>query len=147
LRLDSFTVLAKPLAYDDLRIEVEDATDLPEPNKGKNLPGIIFVNGERIEYFVKENNLLRQLRRGTLGTGVKELHEQGSEVFDQNADKTVPYQDVTQTQIETADGNTDQFVLKFTASSINEFEVFVAGKRLRKTSIDEFDPVLALDSP
>jgi hypothetical protein len=147
-RLDqAITVLAKPLAYDDLRIEVEDATDLPEPNKGKNLPGIIFVNGERIEYFVKENNLLRQLRRGTLGTGVKELHEQGSEVFDQNADKTVPYQDVTQTQIETADGNTDQFVLKFTASSINEFEVFVAGKRLRKTSIDEFDPVLALDSP
>jgi hypothetical protein len=147
-RLDNAaTKLAKPLNYFDLRIEVEDGTQLPDPNKGKNLPGIIFINQERIEYFVKEGNILRQLRRGTLGTGIKDVHEIGSEIFDQNSNKTIPYSDLTQTQNETADGNTNQFTLKFTAKNKNEFEVFVAGRRLRKNSIQIFDPSLALDSP
>lgn len=147
-RLDTATtVLSKSLNYYDLRIEVEDGTELPEPNKSKNLPGIIFINGERIEYFVKEDNVLRQLRRGTLGTGVKEIHIEGAEVYDQNSSKTVPYQDITQTQVEVADGNINQVELKFTAQSSNEFEVFVGGRRLRKNSIEIFNPVLALDSP
>lgn len=141
------TTLAKPLNYYDLRIEVEDGSQLIEPNKGKNLPGIVFINGERIEYFVKEDNVLRQLRRGTLGTGIKDVHEVGSEVFDQSSNKTVPYQDVTQTQTEIADGNTNQFTLKFAAESKHEFEVFVAGRRLRKDSIQIFDSNQALDSP
>jgi len=62
--------LAQALNYYDLRIELDDASELSEPNKGQNLPGVIFIAGERIEYFVKESNTLRQLRRGTLGTGV-----------------------------------------------------------------------------
>jgi hypothetical protein len=62
-------------------------------NKSNNLPGIIFVNGERIEYFVKENNTLRQLRRGTLGTGVKSIHETGTKVYNQSSSKTIPYRD------------------------------------------------------
>ena len=147
-RLDApVTVLAQPLNSYDLRIEVEDGSVLPEPSKGSNLPGIIFINGERIEYLVKEGNTLRQLRRGTLGTGVKDVHAIGSDVYDQSGLKNIPYKDVTQVQKEVANGATNTFTLNFKAASVNEFDVFVAGRRLRKTAIAVFNPTLALDSP
>ncbi len=146
-RLDApVTVLAQPLNSYDLRIEVEDGTDLPAPSKGANLPGIIFIEGERIEYLVKDGNTLRQLRRGTLGTGVKDTYAAGVDVYDQSSSKTVPYKDVTQVQKEVADGVTDSFDLNFKASTANEFDVFVAGRRLRKTAISVFNPTIALDS-
>tara|TARA_B100001094_G_scaffold105677_1_gene101836 strand:- start:5792 stop:21241 length:15450 start_codon:yes stop_codon:yes gene_type:complete len=149
-RLDkSATTLANNLNYHDLRIEVEDASNLSEPNKGQNLPGIIFIDGERIEYFVKENNTLRQLRRGTLGTGVKNVHTAGSKVFDQNIAKTVPYADATMTHTfrEEVDGVQTTFAIPFTVDSVNEVEVFVGGIRQRKNTLDVFDPTIALDSP
>jgi len=147
-RLDaSTTELTQDLNYYDLRIELLDASSLPEPNKGGNMPGIIWIDGERIEYFVKEDNTLRQLRRGTLGTGVKDIYTSGTKVFDQNINKTVPYKDSTLTQNFDADGVTDTFSLDFEANNENEVEVFVAGTRLRKTAIDVFDPEIALDSP
>jgi len=149
-RLDApATKLANPLNYYDLRIEVEDASMLSEPNKGQNLPGIIFIDGERIEYFVKENNTLRQLRRGTLGTGVKNIHTAGSKVFDQNRSKTVPYADATISHTFTSevDGTQTTFNIPFTVNSANEVEVFVGGIRQRKSAIEVFDPTLALDSP
>ncbi len=146
-RLDApVTVLAQPLNSYDLRIEVVDGTSLPSPSKGANLPGIIFIEGERIEYLVKEGNTLRQLRRGTLGTGVKDTYAAGTDIYDQSSLKTVPYKDVTQVQKEIADGITNTIDLNFKAASVNEFEVFVAGKRLRKAAISVFNPTLALDS-
>ena len=147
-RLDAATTqLAQDLNYYDLRIELLDASNLPAPNKGSNMPGIIWIDGERIEYFVKEDNTLRQLRRGTLGTGVKNVYTAGTSVFDQNINKTVPYKDSTLTQNFEADGVTNIFNLDFDVSNENEVEVFVAGIRLRKTAIDVFDPEIALDSP
>ena len=147
-RLDTATtVLAQPLNYYDLRIELVDGADLPEPNKGNNMPGIIWLDGERIEYFVKEDNTLRQLRRGTLGTGVKDSYAAGTKGFDQNINKTVPYKDRSLVQNFDADGLTDTFDIDFDVNSVNEIEVFVAGTRLRKAAISVFDPALALDSP
>jgi len=147
-RLDSAaTTLAQDLNYYDLRIEVVDGSTLSTPNKDLNLPGVIFINGERIEYFVKEDNTLRQLRRGTLGTGVKEVHSAGTNVFDQNISKTVPYRDTTLAYNTIADGNTNNFEIDYDVNSINEIEVFVGGTRQRKTTIEVFDPTLALDSP
>ena len=147
-RLDKATAkLAQPLNYYDLRIELDDASELSEPNKGKNLPGVIFIEGERIEYFVKEENTLRQLRRGTLGTGVKTSYDTGTKVFDQNISKTVPYKDQTLAFNTTADGNTTQFEIGYPVGSINEIEVFVAGTRMRKTALNVFDYTVALDSP
>ena len=40
--------------------------------KNHKYTGVLFINGERIEYFVKDGNSLQQLRRGTMGTGVKD---------------------------------------------------------------------------
>ena len=146
-RLDKAEVrLRQALNYYDLRIEVDNGALLAEPNKGQNMPGIVFINGERIEYFVKEENTLRQLRRGTLGTGVKDIHEIGSKVYDQNISKTVPYQDITVSKSFVADGVAVDFEPGFTIDNINEVEVFVAGTRMRKAAIQVFDPTLALDS-
>ena len=44
----------------------------------------------------------------------------------------MPYKDETITTIFTADGTSQTYTLDFTPSNVNEFEVFVAGKRLRK---------------
>jgi hypothetical protein len=139
--------LAQPLNYYDLRIELDDASSLSEPNKGQNLPGVIFIDGERIEYFVKENNTLRQLRRGTLGTGVKNIYAIDTNVYDQNISKTVPYKDQTLVFNTTADGATSTLAIGYPVASVNEIEVFVAGTRMRKTTLDVFNPLTALDSP
>ena len=141
------TKLAQPLNYYDLRIELVNGTELSEPNKGQNMPGVIFIDGERIEYFVKEGNTLRQLRRGTLGTGIKTVHAIGTNVYDQNISKTVPYKDRTLSFNTTADGITSTFEIGYPVNSVNEVEVFVGGVRMRKTSIQVFDNTLALDSP
>ena len=143
------TELANPLAYHDLRIEVVDGSTLEEPDKGRNIPGIIFVDGERIEYFVKEENTLRQIRRGTLGTGVPEVHLAGTNVYDQNISKTIPYQDKTLVHNfkDEVNGSTSTFTIPFVVGSKDEIEVFSAGRRLRKAPIQVFDPTLALDSP
>ena len=62
----------------------------------------------------------------------------------------MPYKDETLTTILTADGTSTQYPLDFTPNNVNEFEVFVAGKRLRKNSISSYvfggDPI-AQDSP
>lgn len=126
--------LANDLNWYDLSINLKSSEYLDEPNKELALPGIVFINGERIEYFVKQGNVLRQLRRGTLGTGVKDLHPRNSRVFHQGVSETIPYQDTTHTQSFTGDGTQTTFNLNWTPSSVNEFDVFVAGKRLRKAT-------------
>ena len=87
------TQLLEPLNYYDNRIVVENGDVLTEPNRNKNLPGVIYVNGERIEFFVKDNNILSQIRRGTLGTGTPVVHVVNSDVLDISATETIPYTD------------------------------------------------------
>lgn len=147
-RLDAAdTVLAQDLNYYDLRIEVVDGGNLAMPNKSNNLPGIVFIDGERIEYFVKEHNTLRQLRRGTLGTGVKSTHSTGTKVYNQSSVKNIPYKDRTLTQSIVANGVDNEFMFSFDVANQNEIEVFVGGKRLNKTETVKFNPQLAQDSP
>jgi len=139
--------LAKDLNYFDTNISVTNSDTLPEPNKERSIPGIIFINGERIEYYLKEDGLLRQLRRGTLGTGIATLHKSGTPVLDQSNKQTVPYKDKQLVQNFTADGSTNAVTLDFIPKNVNEFEVYVAGKRLRKNAISVFNPLTDLDSP
>ena len=131
--------LAKDLNWYDRSIEVINHENLPVPNENSKYPGVLFINGERIEYFIKDGNLLKQLRRGTLGTGIKDNHSAGTEIIDQSVNNTVPYKDETITTIFTGDGSTSIYSLDFTpVSGVNGFEVFVAGKRLRKNSIQSY---------
>ena len=130
--------LAESLNWYDKVISVEDASNLPDPVAGSKYPAVIFVEGERIEYFRKDGNYLKQLRRGTLGTGVKNVYEIGTEIYDQSITATMPYKDETLTTIFTADGTSAIYELDFTPNSVNEFEVFVAGRRLRKAELQSY---------
>ena len=144
---NSVTTLAQPLNWYDTSIELVDASVLGEPQRSKGNPGVIFIDGERIEYFIKQNNTLKHLRRGTLGTGVKEVYQSGTQVTDQGTSKTIPYKDNTRAQIHTSDGVTGTISLDFVPTSVNDFEVFAAGTRLNKNQITQFNSALALDSP
>jgi len=148
-RLDSSNActLAEELNWYDLRIELTDASSLPIPSKESNIPGVLFVDGERIEYFIKEGNTLRQIRRGTLGTGVKEVYEAGTIMHEQGPGQTIPYTDRALSQTFTADGIKTEYRLDFVTDSVNDMEVFVAGRRLRKGEISIFDNTIAQDSP
>jgi len=129
--------LSNDLKWYDKKIVLDDASALSEPD-ADGTPGVIWIDGERIEYFVKADNELSQLRRGTLGTGVKGIYSAGTSGIEVSGANNVPYKDELYTTVYTGDGTADEFVLDFTPSSSNEFEVFVGGKRLRKNSISSY---------
>ena len=57
----------------------------------------------------------------------------------------MPYKDATITLTLDGDGTSTEFQLDWTPTSVNEFEVFVAGKRMRKNSISSY-PFETVDS-
>jgi hypothetical protein len=140
--------LATPLNYYDSKITLVDATGIIEPNRLNGVPGVVFIDNERIEYYQKQGNTLRQLRRGTLGTGTKTIYATGTEVVGQGIDETIPYKDEVSTTKLIGDGSTNAtaYALDFIPNNVNEIDVFVAGKRMRKTSVEQFNYTLAQDS-
>ena len=102
------TKLAEDLLWNDMTITVAKGSVLSNPNPAKRLPGIIEIFGERIEYYKKEGNLLSQLRRGTLGTGVRPVYEAGTLVQDIGKTETIPYRDTTYTEQHTTLSNWKQ---------------------------------------
>ena len=94
-----------------------------------------FVDKERIEYFTKSGNSLGQIRRGTLGTGIKD-HSGGAEVVDASGTQTIPYVDTVYTNTFTGDGSTNEFTLSQTPASASELDIFIGGQRLLLTSED-----------
>ena len=89
---DFTTDLAKDLKSTDTEILVADPERLPTPDVDKAKPGVVYINGERIEYL--EINLttkkLSRLRRGTSGTGVVGTHSKGSKVVDMSIKQEIP---------------------------------------------------------
>jgi hypothetical protein len=160
--------LAQDLNYFDKTIVLNTAAGLTTPSKDENIPGVIYINGERIEYFIKLNNTLRQIRRGTRGTGISQVYLADTPVIDQSVNHTVPYNDTIEVTTqknddpEAADStlrdeialpyvpnvntntlNTDWYrdTVPATHGQCDEIEVFVAGKRLRKVPHIVYDPV------
>ena len=138
------TRLAEDLHESDKYITVEDASVLSKPNVDKNKPGIILINGERIEFFKVEGNKLSSLRRGTLGTGVKIVHRESSIVIDQGQKQTIPvYQNMQVWKQRVAFWNTGTDLMHYGTSTYDisasfenaiseEVEVYYEGKLLRK---------------
>ena len=87
------TYLSQPLYSTSTVINVYDARVLSPPSIENNIPGVVMISGERIEFFTIDyaNNILGQLRRSTLGTGAKTVNELGTTVFDQSSIQTIPY--------------------------------------------------------
>ena len=131
----STTKLTVDMTAGTQTITVEDASVLPTPNASTNTPGVVFIDKERMEYFTKSGNTLGQLRRGTLGTGIRE-HGSGTEVVDASGTQTIPYADTVYTNTFTGDGSTLTFALSQTPASASELDIFIGGQRLLLTSED-----------
>ena len=141
------TTLSQDLKITDNKIHVTDASVLPTPNPQSNIPGIVFINKERITYFIKNDteNTLEQIMRGTLGTGAVDTHASGTTVTDAGESQTIPgYSDTTTVCTHIADGSTSTFAL-FNADSTSfvprsdgsDVTVFVGG--VKQTSGFTFD--------
>ena len=124
LAKDKQTLLINDLNYYDSTIVVEDGTVLAEPNRSRNLPGILYINGERVEYYLKDGNTLTQLRRGTLGTGTPSKHPAGEFVLDIGISETIPYNDDVLIETYLHDGSSNVIPLPYipnpTAGTIND---------------------------
>jgi hypothetical protein len=155
IRKSKSTRLATSLLQKALTIEVEDGSVLSKPNPSKNLPGIIEINGERIEYFTLNGNTLGQLRRGTLGTGTPEIHVAKTYVIDIGPTETIPYNDQHIVETFVGDGSSQDLLLNYNANvsttdwyrdtipetfgRSDELDVFVGGYRLKKTSYELYE--------
>ena len=93
---DGFYELAQDLNWYDRTITLveKDNGNLPTPTTSR--PGIVFVGQERIEYLRKEGNVLKQLRRGTAGTSIPQIHLGGTELVNQSLETSMPYKDEEQ---------------------------------------------------
>lgn len=140
------TRLARDLIQTDTEIYVVDGSVLSIPNPALRLPGIVEINGERIEYYTKNGNVLGQLRRGTLGTGTPILHRVGLLVIDFGPSETIPYMDQQIVETLISDGTSNNLHLNYIPTvaetswtvsergsipsnygQSNELEVFVGG--------------------
>jgi hypothetical protein len=155
IRKSKSTRLATNLLQKALTIEVEDGSVLSKPNPSKNLPGIVEINGERIEYFTLNGNTLGQLRRGTLGTGTPEVHIAKTYVIDIGPTETIPYNDQHIVETFIGDGSSQDLLLNYNANvsttdwyrdtipetfgRSDELDVFVGGYRLKKTSYELYE--------
>lgn len=169
------TYLSKPLKFTDTEIHVADATVLADPVIHKKLPGVVLIDAERIEYFVKEGNVLKQLRRSTLGTSPSFYSEENTKVIDQSYDQTVPFSEeiyrqyhITSSTVSlstytfvintatfvTNTGTQDQITSNgITLSTdrsiraVDQVLVYYGGRRLRKDGIYVHDTKMSYDSP
>ena len=57
------TKLAKDQLVTDKEISLVDASTISAPDKNSGIPGIVFINGERITFLIKQGNVLKQLQR------------------------------------------------------------------------------------
>lgn len=74
--------LTQPVYVNSTNIYVSNGSVLGTPDPMLAVPGIIYVNGERIVYFEKDGNRLGRLRRGVGGTGTPLIHLNNSDVED-----------------------------------------------------------------
>jgi len=148
-RLSAFhsTTLLKPLKHTDSEIYLTDGNGIIPPNPLINKPGIVIIDGERIEFGEKDGNVLRQLRRSTLGTGPATFSNVGTQVFDQSTQQTIPYTETTLIQTTsttatiyvintlTTTATGAGIVLNPYIDAVNQVTVYYGGRQLRKTSL------------
>ena len=143
------TYLAQDLAITDTEMHVVNGNVLQIPLPGQNIPGVVWIQGERIEYFTKNGNTLSQLKRATLGTGAKDLYIEGSSVIDQGKNQIIPYTEniISDSFVTT---NTTTYLLTnvnpVQTTATNSIEVFYAGRKLNKFEGVVHDSTIAYDS-
>jgi len=70
LSKDNTTTLSQPLNYTDANVHLTSTSFLPIPSPAFNVPGSIYINGEKINFYTIDytNNVIGQITRGADGT-------------------------------------------------------------------------------
>ena len=113
------TYLTAPLNFADTEIHVADASVLTPPLISKKIPGVVIIDGERIEFFKINNNVLSQLRRSTLGTAPSFRSEINTRVIDQSPDQTIPFKENIYRQTHITTSTTDTYIIDKTSKVLN----------------------------
>ena len=98
--------LAQDLAYYDTEMFVTNGDSLFAPYRERNIPGVIVIGSERIEYLVKDGNKLSQLRRGSQGTAIATMHIANTAVVDVSVPEQLPYTEEQERFDFVSDGST-----------------------------------------
>ena len=171
------TYLTATLYSTSTSIQVADPTVLSPAIPSKNIPGVIIIDGERIEFLKIVGNSLTNLRRGTLGTGPKDVCAVNTRVIDQGYLQSIPYSDnvfnqtifvntttnnyiinksafVTATSFGTPSAVSDGITLQYSPvlpsvalNPTDELAIYYGGRLLRKDPIVVFDTTQSFDSP
>jgi len=167
LSTEDSTILSQPLSFTDTEIYVANSAVLTQPNPSKKIPGVILIDGERIEFYKTQGNVLKQLRRATLGTSPSQYCEAGTKVIDYGVNQTVPFTERKLVQNHITTSTTDTYVINTLTTVTNvlygdgitlssnlvgvsladQVQVTYGGRLLRKTGIFYHDTTVAYDSP
>ena len=128
------TTLTQALNITDTHVYVADASKLPNPDPANNKPGVVFIDGERLIYWVRDtnDNFLTRLFRGTMGTGAKTSYPTGTKLTDATVNQALPQTDTFTLKTFVGDGSTTAFDLGFNTTSTREFEVILGGSVLEQ---------------
>jgi hypothetical protein len=130
------TQLATTLTSTATSIELVNASVLTPPDFSKFIPGVIIINGERIQFYNITGNTLTQLVRGSLGTGIRDSYPAGTTVLDQGSYQTLYVEDAQQewmtnvTNTTTLHYNISSLTVKNSTSTA--YDVYYQGRLLRK---------------
>jgi hypothetical protein len=109
------TELVQPLSFTNTEIVIASASGLTPPDVVDNVPGVVLINDERIEYYSSSatngTHVLSQLRRATLGTGINSFVGTGTVVLDQGSNQTIDYSDITLIQNTFTNTLTNQYAI------------------------------------
>lgn len=171
LSKENSTYLLQPLAHGDTEIHVADASVLTPPLLAQKRPGVVLVDGERIEFLEIDGNTLRKLRRGTLGTAPAFYSDINTKVIDQSPAQTIPYSEAVLKQVQFTSASTDTYVIStsqittntsFSTSTnitsngitlyssmpaMDQIAVYYGGRQLRKYGTFYHDTTMSYDSP
>jgi len=155
--------LDKDFNYFDNEITLVDASPLALPSKDQ--PGIITIQGEKIQYYEKIGNVLKNIRRGLFGTAIRAVYPKNTPVVDTGFLEFIPYQELQEKEDFISDGtsllvgplnflprkadisNWYRNTIPTNFGRCDEIEVFVGGRRLRKDATKIYDSTVGAYSP
>jgi hypothetical protein len=172
LSAENSTYLSRALSYTDTEIYVNDAGTIIPPNPYTNVPGVVIIAGERIEFNKKIGNVLSQLRRATLGTSPKFYSEMYTKVIDQSPDQTIPFAETILKQVQFTTSTSSVYTISLTTSTVDlpysasklvsdgivlststnmpavdQVQIYYGGRLLNKTGTYHQDITKSYDSP
>jgi hypothetical protein len=136
ISLANSTRLATTLTSTATSIDLLNASVLTPPDFSKFIPGVIIINGERIQFYKVEGNTISNLVRGSLGTGIRHSYPKDTAVIDQGAYQNL---DIADNQTSWMTNVTSTNILSYNISSViassstsTAYDVYYQGRLLRK---------------